>query len=307
VLLGLSLLLGALVFVPPFGQAVGGYYRWVRIGPLRFQPSELIKVAVVIFLAAWLTRPGAEIRSFRRTLLPALGIVGACLALVVTQDFGTAVVITLACGVTMLLAGVRWLHLAGLAAAGAGGFCALLALFPEKWQRIDAVIHPDNVDNPCTYQLRQSLLTIASGGWFGHGLGRGMMKRGFLPEDSTDFLFAILCEEAGLVAALALLGGLSVWLLLARRISGRADDRFGRVLAGSLGMLVVLQAAMHVAVNVGCLPPTGIAMPLVSAGGTGLLVMAAVTALIASVSSRPSEEWRLDRLSPRSPAAAAGA
>ncbi|MCD6365895.1 MAG: FtsW/RodA/SpoVE family cell cycle protein, partial [Planctomycetes bacterium] len=120
----------------------------------------------------------------------------------------------------------------------------------------------------------------------GKGLGMGMVKRGFLPEDSTDFLFAILCEEWGLIGAAALIMVLLMYLLLSHRAASEASDKFGRVLAGSLGFLIVLQAAMHIAVNVGFLPPTGISMPFVSAGGTSLILAAIATSLIVSVTSR---------------------
>ena len=288
-----AVICGLLVFVPGVGRSVGGYRRWIRIGPpqygIGFQPSELIKLSLVIFLAAWLTRQGQAVRSFRKSFLPAVGVLGVCVAVVVTQDLGTAVVIAVAACVAMLLAGVQWYYLAGLAACGAGGFYALLAASPAKWRRIEAMLDPFAADNPCAYQLRQSLTTIVTGGWTGKGLGLGMMKRGFLPEDSTDFLFAILCEEWGLIAGVALMAILVAWLVLANRVAARAGDPFGCVLAGSLGFLIALQAAMHVAVNVGWLPPTGVAMPLLSAGGTSIVLMAAATALIVSVSSRRAD------------------
>lgn len=288
-MLVVAIICGALVYVPGIGRSVGGYYRWIRVGPpqyaIGFQPSELIKLALVIFLSAWLARESSKVRSFK-TFLLATGLVGVCLALVVREDFGTAVVIAIAAGTTMFLAGVRWYYLAGLAAAGGGAFYALLIASPKRWLRIEAMLDPFSTENPCAYQLRQSLTTIASGGWFGKGLGQGMMKRGFLPEDSTDFIFAILCEELGFVAAAALMIVLIVWMILACRSAARAGDRFGMILAGSLGFLISLQATMHMAVNIGCLPPTGMSMPFISAGGTSLILLAAATSLIVSVSAR---------------------
>lgn len=290
VILALAVISSLLVFVPGLGRSVGSYHRWIRIGPARyaigFQPSELVKLSLVVFLAAWLSRPETDVRSFRKTFVPAVIIVGLCLALVITQDFGTAVMIALAAGVTMLLAGVRWYFLAALAAWAAGAFYAILTSSPRRWLRIEAMFDPFSTSNPSAYQLRQSLQAVATGGWTGRGLGMGMMKRGFLPEDSTDFIYAIICEEWGFIGAAALIAVLIVWLILARRAAARAGDRFGQVLAGSLAFLITLQAAMHIAVNVGWLPPTGIAMPFVSAGGTSLILLATATALIISVSVR---------------------
>lgn len=289
VLLAVALATAPLVFVPGIGKSVGGYRRWVRIGPaaygMGFQPSELIKLTMIVFLAAWLTRPGRNVRSFGKTVLPAVLVMGICVASIVTQDVGTGAIIAMAACVTMLFAGVAWYYVAGLGLCGGGAFYAMLVASPKRWLRIEAMLDPWNEANPCAYQLRQSLATICTGSWTGKGLGGGMMKRGFLPEDSTDFLFATLCEEWGFIGGAVLLGMLLVWLLLAARAARQAGERFGAVLAGSLGFLIAMQAAMHVAVNVGWMPPTGIGMPLVSAGGTRLVLMACATALVVSVTS----------------------
>ena len=279
-----------LVFVPGVGKSIGGYRRWIRIGPaaygMGFQPSELIKLTMIVFLAAWLSRPKRKLHSFWRTFMPAVLVMGTCVGAVITQDVGTGAVIAIAACVTMLLAGVAWYYVGALAAGGAGAFYALLRMDPDRWLRIKAMIDPWDETNPCAYQLRQSLVTIGTGSWTGKGLGGGMMKRGFLPEDSTDFLFATICEEWGFVGGAVLLGLVLVWLLLAARAARHAGNRFAAVLAGSLGFLIAMQAAMHVAVNVGWMPPTGIGMPLVSAGGTRLVLMACAVALVVSVTAR---------------------
>ena len=289
VLLGVALCTAPLVFVPGVGKSIGGYYRWVRIGPAKygvgFQPSELIKLTMIVFLAAWLSRTDRKM-SFFKTVLPAVLVMGLCVGAVITQDVGTGAVIAIVACATMFLAGVAWYYVAALAGAGSAAFYVMLRMSPERWLRIKAMLAPWDETNPCAYQLRQSLVTIGTGSWTGKGLGGGMMKRGFLPEDSTDFLFATLCEEWGLAGAAVLLSLLLVWLLLAARAARQAGDRFGAVLVGSLGFLVAMQAGMHVAVNVGWMPPTGIGMPLVSAGGTRLVLMACAVALVVSVTSR---------------------
>jgi len=290
VLLAIALGTAPLVFVPGLGKSIGGYRRWVRIGPaaygIGFQPSELIKLSMIVFLAAWLSRPERRLGSFWRTFLPAVLVMGACVGAVITQDVGTGAVIAIAACVTMLLAGVAWTYVVPLVAAGGGAFYALLRMDPNRWRRIEAMIDPWDKANPCAYQLRQSLVTIGTGGWTGRGLGGGMMKRGFLPEDSTDFLYATICEEWGFVGGAVLLGLLIVWLFLAARAARRAGNKFAAVLAGALGFLIAMQSVMHVAVNVGWMPPTGIGMPLVSAGGTRLVLMACAVALVVSVTAR---------------------
>ena len=289
-LLVVSLACGVLVFVDGIGYSVGGCRRWIRIGPSRytigFQPSELIKLALLIFLSAWLTRQGRNVRSFTRTFLPALGVIGVCAGLVITQDFGTAMLIGICSGAVLFLAGVPWYSLLLLVAGAAAGFYRFVVQDPRRWARILALLDPWSPTNPAAYQPRQSILAILSGGWFGKGPGNGIRKLGYLPEDSTDFIFSVYCEEWGFVGAMLLMSLLLLWIWNARRAAVRCEDRFGAVLAGSLGVLIAVQAVLHVAVDLVVAPPTGMGFPFVSAGGTSLVIMAAATALIVSVANR---------------------
>ena len=294
VLLGISLALGGLVFAPGIGYAVGGFHRWIRIGQFSFQPSELIKLFLVIFLAAWLTRPSVDIRSPFKTFLPALLLISGCMGLVITQDFGTAILIVVSAGVTLLLAGVPWYYLSSLVGAAGAGFYFFVVLSPYRWGRVQAMFDPMSPTNKAAYQAKQSLLAIVNGGWWGMGVGNGMIKQGFLPEDSTDFIFSVFCEEWGVRGAFLLMGLFLAWMLLCRRAAMRAQHPFGRVLAGSLGFLIALQAVLHIGVDLVVLPPKGLGMPFVSAGGTSLIIMAAATALIVSVTSRKLEGQMLD-------------
>jgi len=288
-----ALLAAAMVFVPGVGYAVGGYHRWIRIGPPRyaigFQPSELLKIALVVFLAAWLSRPATDIRR-PRMFLVAVGVICICTGLVVTQDLGTAVVMAVAATVTLVLAGVPWRYVFALTAAGGAGFYAFVVRSPHRMLRIAAMLDPYSTTNPSAYQPRQSLVAILTGGWFGRGPGNGICKQGFLPEDSTDFIFAVFCEEWGFAGALLLMALVGTWVFLARRSAVRSGDPFGRLLAGSLGFLVALQAVLHVAVDVVAAPPTGMGLPFVSAGGTALVTATAAAAVIASVTAHPAQE-----------------
>jgi len=285
-----ALVCGALVFVPGAGRSVGGYHRWIRVGPsqfgIGFQPSELIKIALLVFLAAWLSRPGRQVRSFGKVFAPAVLLIGLCVGLVVTQDFGTAVIIGVSAAAALLLAGVPWTYLMSLLPLGAAGFYAFVYRSPHRWARMTAVVDVWTNKSPSAYQPRQSLLAVLTGGWFGKGPGQGTLKLGFLPEDSTDFIFSALCEEWGFVGAMVLLGLLILWIRHAWQIALESGDQFGRVLVGSLGFLIGFQAVLHIAVDTVALPPTGIALPFVSAGGTSLMLMAAATAMIVSVSAR---------------------
>ncbi len=284
ILLAVALVLAALVLVPGIGQLVRGSRRWIRIGPpsygLQFQPSEFVKFALVLFLAAWLATRQEKIRSFTATFIPAMCIISLSIALVITQDFGTAVVIGITACIVMLLAGVPVLYLLALIPPAAGAFYFLVMENANRWARITAMFNPDDV-----YQTKQSLLAIQLGGWFGKGLGCGMQRLGFLPDDSTDFIFAAFCEEWGLVGAGLLMGLFVVWIYVAWRTAARSTNMFGRLLAGGFGVLIALQAVMHIAVAMVVAPPTGMSLPFISAGGTALIIMAAATTMIVSVSS----------------------
>ena len=273
------------VAVLAFGEAVRGTLRFIRCGPVGFQPSEVLKFAVLIVLATFLSNPRVRPRALKRTFLPVAALVAAAIALVVTQDFGTAAIIGIAAAALMLMGRVPWYYLLALVPFVAGGFYGFVVRDAHRWARITAMVDPFSTTNPSAYQPLQSMIAVASGAEPA-GLGGGVAKYGYLPEGGTDFIFAMICQELGVLGAAFLIGLLLVWLALAWRVACRAPDRFGALLAGGLGCLIGLQAAMHIAVTVVWMPPTGVSLPFVSAGGSSLLAMSAATALIVSVSSR---------------------
>ena len=289
VILVAAVVCGLLVFVPGVGKSVGGQARWLRLGPAQyaigFQPSEVIKIVLVIFLAAWLARESTDTRSFWKTFVPAAGLILACVAVVITQDFGAAVIIALAAAATLLLAGVPWYHLASLVPPAAAAFYVLVVRSPHRWQRITAMLDPWSTTNPSTYQPKQALLAILTGGWWGKGLGSGVQKLGYLPEDTTDFIFSVYCEELGFLGAALLVALFLLWIWQARKCVVAAGDTLGRLLAGALGFLVAIQAVLHVAVDIGAAPPTGASLPFISAGGTALVLLGAAVALMVSVTA----------------------
>ena len=293
VVLMVAIVLAALVYVPGLGYVRNHRLRWLKLGPSPFgifQPSELLKIALLIFLAAWFSRERTPARSFLKGFLPAMVVTGACLALVVTQDLGTAVIMAVAVWLTMFIAGVRWYALTGLIVAGAGGFWYFVTTDARRMERISAMIDPWCTSNPSAYQPRQSLLAILTGGWFGKGLGRGIVKQQYLPERSTDFIFASFSEEWGFVGAVLLMGLVIMWIWFARKSAIKAPDRFGYILAGALGAMIAIQMILHIAVDTVAAPPTGMSFPFVSVGGTALLVTAGAASLIVSVSAGARRE-----------------
>ena len=289
VLLIAALVAAFLVYVPGIGHAVEGRYRWIRVGPsqyqIQFQPSEVLRLALVVFLAAWLTRPSCNIRSFWRTFVPAVALTLACIVPVIKDDFGMSLLIILSGLATLLLAGVPWYYLASLVPPGAAAFYVMVISKADRLNRMMALANPWDMNNPSAYQPRQSLLAIINGGWTGTGLGSGLLKQGYLPERTTDFIFAIPCEEMGFAGGVLLLGLILMWIYQARKAAVTAPDRLGRVLAGSLGAVIAMQMVMHVSVASVALPPTGMSLPFVSAGGTSLVVMAGAVALMVSVTA----------------------
>jgi cell division protein FtsW len=273
----------ALVLVPHIGSSVNGARRWLKLGPIQIQPSELAKWSAVLFMAYWLTRPQASLNRFFADFLPTLVHIGILSLLVVIQDFGTAALIML-CAFTMLLAGrVKLSHIIVMVVpvmAAAGWFI----LHKEyRVRRITAFMHPWENPQGEGYHMIQSLLCFSTGGVFGKGLGNGIQKLGYLPEDTTDFIFAVISEELGLFGALLTVALYMGILYVAWQIIRQKRDDFGRMLAFGIGAMIGLQAAINIAVATVSVPTKGLSLPLISAGGSGLIITCAALGLLYSV------------------------
>ena len=272
-----------LVLVPHVGMQINGARRWLKVGPVQLQPSELAKWAVVLFLAYWLAKPPVPMDSFFRGFLPTLVPVVALCLLVVIQDFGTAALIGV-CTLTLLLAGrVKLWHLLVVIPP------ALLAGFwfvhhePYRWRRMTAFLDPYASPDREGYHMIQSLLSFSTGGLTGRGLGNGIQKLGYLPEDTTDFIFAVICEELGLFGAILTAALYLGIVYVAWQIVKQRKDDFGALLSFGVASMLSLQAAINMAVATVSVPTKGLSLPLVSAGGTGLVITAAALGLLFSV------------------------
>ncbi|MCK4851221.1 MAG: FtsW/RodA/SpoVE family cell cycle protein [Phycisphaerae bacterium] len=286
VLLALALAALVLVLVPSIGVEVNKARRWLRLGAggygLGFQPSELAKIALVIFLAAYYSRAGVRARSFWRGFLPGAAVVGLVACLIAVEDFGTGALVAVVGVLMMAAGGVSWLWLSSLLGPAAAGFYFLVYRVPKRWERFTAFLDPEGSLSGAGYQALQSKIAIGSGGWRGLGLGRGVQKYGYLPEDTTDFIFAIIAEELGLIGCGLVIAAFIILLVLAGKIVARASSRLGGLMAFGLAMTIGLQAGIHIGVDIGVLPTKGISLPFVSAGGTGLVLMALAAGLIMS-------------------------
>lgn len=271
------------VLIPHVGIEVNGARRWLPLGPVRVQPSELAKWASVLFLAWWLNaRPVDLSRFFRGFLLTLVPIAVLCL-LVVIQDFGTTALIAL-CALAMLVAGrVKTRHLAiVLPPALAIGFWFIWHK-QYRWDRMTAFLDPWASPEKEGYHMIQSLLSFATGGVGGRGLGNGIQKLGYLPEDTTDFIFSIICEEMGVFGALLTVALYTGIMYVAWRIMMEKRDTFGRLLAFGVGAMIGFQAMINIAVATVSIPTKGLSLPLVSAGGSGLVITCGALGLLLSI------------------------
>ncbi len=283
-----------LVLIPHVGLQINGARRWLKIGPIQLQPSELAKWAAVLFLAYWLAKPPVNLDRFVGGFVPTLvPIVLLCL-LVVIQDFGTAALIAV-CSLTMLIAGrIKIWHLLVVIPP------ALLAAFwfvhhePYRWRRMTAFMNPYASPDREGYHMIQSLLSFSTGGLTGKGLGNGIQKLGYLPEDTTDFIFSVVCEELGLFGAIFCIAMYLGIVYVGWQIIRQNRDHFGAMLAFGVSSMLSLQAAINMAVATVSVPTKGLPLPLVSAGGTGLIITAAALGLMYSVSRTDPEEAALD-------------
>lgn len=271
IFLTLSVTLALLVAVLLFDRS-HNTHRWFRWGPLSFQPSELSKPVLILFLAWFLERRMPSVNNLLYTVLPAGLVVGAAVALIVKEpDLGTAVAILLTVGGLFFLAGLRLRYFGALAVLGLPLFYALIFRVAYRRNRILAFLDPYADPQGRGFQMIQSLIAVGTGGLTGLGLMQGRQKLFYLPAPHTDFIFAVAAEELGLIGALAVLAGFGVLLWRGLRASIHAPDLFGRFLAAGLTIMIVGQSLINISVVLGMMPTKGIPLPFISYGGSSLL------------------------------------
>jgi len=293
-LLVLSIVLLTIVLIqrfypvfPRFVPRINRHYRWLKIplGPIAisFQPSELAKWAVVFFLAAVCDKFGDEIKLFWKRFVPICVIVGVVVALIIVEDFGTAALISLLTFLMLIIAGARLWHILPPLPLVAVAFYVAVRHSPGRMQRITAFLNPDKWVDSINYQPHQSLIALGSGGLWGKGLGRGICKYGHLPEDTTDFIFAIIGEELGFVGNAAVILLFIALLGFGILVVIRCKDPFGRLLASGIVLSIAIQAALNIGVVTVVLPTKGLPLPFVSAGGTSMLLSAAAVGVLLNI------------------------
>jgi len=292
-----AIILLVATLIPGLSDAHRGSHRWLRFAPSGFamgiQPSELAKLALVAFVAYVLTRPETDPRSLARSFIPASLAIGLCVLFVGAEDFGTSVLLMGVGAVMLFVAGCRLRHLACLGAAATCGLAGLLLMAPYRIARLTAYSNIWADPQGDGYQPLQSLASIASGGWFGAGLGGGVQKYGYLPEGHTDFIFAVICEETGIFGACLVIALFCTFLWLGLRTTLAARTPFERLVAFGLTATIILQAAMNIAVVTVVTPTTGISLPWISAGGSGLMTFCVAAGVLAAVALRGTDQVKV--------------
>lgn len=274
-----------LLVITPLGVEVKGSSRWLGLGPLRFSPSELTKLAIVLFMAKSLENNLDHIDSFKNGILPYLLILAAVCGLIMAQpDLGTSVAIAGTVFFMLMVAGAKSSHLIGLMMGGIAAVSAAIYFASYRMERFVAFLNPWKYASDEGFQTIQSLYALGSGGLFGMGLGRSRQKFFYLPEQHTDFIFAIMGEELGFIGVSVVV---MLFLLFAWRgfkIAMNAPDNFSSILAAGLTIMVILQAIINIGVVSGALPVTGITLPFISYGGTSLLFSMTAVGLLLNIS-----------------------
>lgn len=280
----LSLLLLIIVLIHGMGREVNGSMRWLGLGLFGIQPSEFAKIAVIIYLAGYLVRREKEVRTqLSGFLKPLLLLAVVCLLLLREPDFGAATVILITSLGVLFLAGVRLWQFALLLAIVVVMFAGLAIASPYRLLRLTTFLNPWASQFDSGYQLTQSLIAFGRGGWFGLGLGDSVQKLFYLPEAHTDFLFAVLTEELGLVGGLIVIGLFAIIVIRSLQIARRnyLEGRlFPAYLAYGFSLEIALQVMINIGVNTGVLPTKGLTLPLMSYGGSSLLMMCALIAML---------------------------
>jgi cell division protein FtsW len=303
----LAAILVALVLVPFVGKTAGGAQRWIPLGPINFQPAEAAKVILVLYLARSLARKQDRIRVFSVGVLPHLAVTGVFVLLCLVQrDLGTGVILFLVLLAMLFAAGARMGYLLLAAVLALPVAWHLVKSTPYRWARVMAFLDPERHRSGPGFQLWESLLGTANGGFLGQGLGEGKGKLFYLPAAHTDFIAAVIAEEAGLLGMLLLLALYAVLVWRGLRAALNASEPFGCYAALGLTILIACQALVNLAVVLGLVPTKGLTLPFVSYGGSSLMTLLAASGVLLSVSGDRGGFLRRPVSAVRVAAAAAG-
>ncbi|MEN8252464.1 MAG: putative lipid II flippase FtsW [Patescibacteria group bacterium] len=288
VIFGGALVLLFVVLMPGVGTEAYGANRWIAIGPMSFQPSEFMKLALILYVAAWCAGKGKKIiTDFQDGLMSFLLILGvACFLVLLQPDVGTTAMLGFIAVGMFFLAGARMSHIGMIAGIGLAGLILLIAMAPYRMARFTTFINPENDLQGTGYQIQQALIAIGSGGMFGLGLGHSKQKGLYLPEPVGDSIYAIIAEELGMIGAIAVLVLFVVFALRGLKIAANAPDMFGKLIAGGITVWIVGQAIINIAAITALMPLTGIPLPFISYGGTSIVFTLISVGILLNISKQ---------------------
>ena len=281
----ISIILTALLFVPGVGVKISGATRWINLGFISFQPAEILKYAIVIYYAAWLAYSEKKEKTIWNTLIPILVVLGVTGGLLLFQpDTDTFLIISITCIAMFFLSGAKWKYILGLFAIGIilGGI--LIAYRPYIFSRITTFMNPNHDPLGSSYQIRQSLIAVGSGGMTGRGFGQSVQKFKYLPEPLSDSIYAVVSEEFGFIGSIGLV---IVYILFGLRgyvIAIRTNDTFHKFVVVGIVSLVVLQSLLNIASTIALVPLSGLPLVFVSHGGTALFFSLISLGIILNIS-----------------------
>ena len=274
-----------LVLIPGVGRMAGGSRRWLPLGPISFQPSELAKLTIILYLAAYIDKNKGKMKNFIKGILPPLLVIASISFLILMEpDLGTAVTLAMVAAVMILVGGIKILTFIALGIISVLLALGAILIEPYRRERLLTFLDPWSDPLDSGYHIIQSLLALGSGGLFGVGAGNSHQKFLYLPEPGTDFIFAVLGEEFGLLGTLFII---SLYFLLAWRglkIAAKVDDAFASMLAVGITSMIVIQALINMAVVTSLMPVTGITLPLISYGGSSLVINLVALSLLLNIS-----------------------
>jgi cell division protein FtsW len=277
------------VWIPGLGLMRGGARRWVRFGPVLAEPSELLKLGLVFFLADFLSRREAQMRELKASVLPAILIVLPLVVMLLKQpDFGSAVIVVMLAFAMLWAAGARLKHLVETGGVMLSGLAVQAIAKPYRMKRFAAFLDPWRAARGAGFQLIQSFIALGEGGKWGQGLGAGRQKMFYLPQAHTDFVFAVVTDDFGLVGGLAILTLFAVLLLRGMRMAHAEPDPFASLLGVGVSSLFGLQVLINIAVVLGLVPTKGLPLPFLSYGGSSIVMALAQLGVLLALSRRPA-------------------
>ncbi len=269
-----SLIFLVLVFVPTFGSRIYGASRWLKLGSFSFQPSEMLKLSIILYLAAWLESRAEKVKDFYEGLMPFAAVVGLVSFLLIKQpDIGTLGIIIAISIAIFFVSGATLSHMGVIGVSGVAALAILVKMESYRMSRFLVFLHPELDPRGVGYQINQALLAIGSGGFWGVGLGHSLQKFNYLPEPVGDSIFAIIGEELGFIGCIVLVALFVYVAVLGLRIAKNAPDRFSKLTAVGIVTWIIFQAFVNIAAISGIMPLTGVPLPFISYGGTSIIFL----------------------------------